>query len=1404
MLPSGCQRFWYRRPSRTTEGLPPEGLPVLDSNGYLAQPSSNPLVAAALVPFSMISARPCLVLLGDPGMGKTVCLQAECKRVEALDDDNRSYWFDLADYTDEALLHHHLFSSESIAQWKQSASTLHLFLDSLDECQLRIETVAKSLIKGLQESDYPLDRLYLRIICRTNSWDTALEERLERLFDTVGVYQLAPLRKIDISAAALERGLDQDSFIHAIEEKGVVSLAVRPITLDFLLRTYKSYRGLPSTQDELYFSGCKELCEEFVRSHELHRVRNAQSLLKVASRIAALSVFSNRAHVITNPRLNAGVGQYLSISDLTDDEEYVDQEGYLGFIVDKKAVEEAMQTALFSSSRTGFRSWSHHSYAEFLAAWYVHHSMSFEQLLSLISVPDGARRTIVPQLQETASWLASMDEEVFDAVISIDPEILLGSSVILNEANQRKILTDKLLWRYEQKDVSRFNPELYGKYSKLNHPQIAQQLTSYFVDKDKREFVRESAIDIASMCGLQSLADSLVKMALDQSEPHRVRVHASYALINIGVEEAKAKLRPLAFGTAGEDPDDELKGCGLKALWPNHLTVEELFTLVTPPKNKSLLGAYYSFLFGDMIRNLNPIDLPVALAHVRKVRENYSWGFELSRLGDQIILKALEHLETPGVLSSLASAVLRRLDLSDTIVGITSRETFRRLIENDVKRRKLLCALLGTINSDQKLWMIANAEQRLVLSRDVGWILDSLKKTKSQRLKRMLSDLVILTYDRGDLQQINLIFRAQEAGELCGDLFEQFFGYIELDSPYAERLKRQYHPRGHEEKHSGASELSSTLQDLVAKQLDKCDSGDHAAWISLTKILTGEYPGPHLGHAWFDELDLTKQLGWVTASEQTQSRLVEAAYDYLLQHNLAQKTWLSRDLYDEVLAGCKAIALLLDQARIKLEDSSAQKIWEKWAPAIISYAPFFSEDKEVQQRMVTLAYYYAPDIVLNALDKLIDRAATPRIRTILDKFKGFWDERISALILRKVRDRKTSADGLRYLIDPLLTQDPENACKFVASLFFGGFPDTMSLGVRWAKAVEVASVCFAQTNNQCWDLVWSAMASFPSFGRQALSKSIESGQIENMNLSALDEKTQAGLYVWLENEYPAEEMDQGGAAWAATPSGMNIRVLMIKNTILIHLVSLGSRAAVNSIEEVVLQLPSCIAPKLALEDARKAMRTNEWIPLEPQAIQLLARDRAKRLVRNEAELVDLVVAQLRHMEKQLHDESLSVEFLWDERGKQRFVPKLEQKLSDWIRLYLDQNVRERGIIALREVEIRRKRADIFVAAVKKGAFSGRYDRLTVVIEAKGCWHSELKEAMEKQLFDRYLKNNEYAGGIYVVGWYYCEKWDKTDSKFKKAQRNSVQNPQQYFDDQAKFLSKKGPYIKALVINTALD
>ena len=87
--------------------------------------------------------------------------------------------------------------------------------------------------------------------------------------------------------------------------------------------------------------------------------------------------------------------------------------------------------------------WAHQTYAEFLAAWYLkQHNLNLSQILNLIIHPD---HRVIPQLQETTAWLASMMPEVFQKVMKTDPDVLLQSDISTIDDENKAQLVEALL-----------------------------------------------------------------------------------------------------------------------------------------------------------------------------------------------------------------------------------------------------------------------------------------------------------------------------------------------------------------------------------------------------------------------------------------------------------------------------------------------------------------------------------------------------------------------------------------------------------------------------------------------------------------------------------------------------------------------------------------------------------------------------------------------------------------------------------------------------------------------------------------------------------------------------------------------------------------------------------------------
>ncbi len=207
--------------------------------------------------------------------------------------------------------------------------------------------------------------MLLRIACRTAEWPADLEAGLQQLWQqqpsaespaSVGIFELAPLRKDDVRVIAEAGGVRAEEFLKEVNRISADQFANRPITLRFLLSSFRNGSGLPSRKADLYREGCLILCDE--PRKDLRRGRRHQKLssglrFAVAARLAAVSVFSRRTAIWTSPRGIAIPDGDVRIDELLGREQFAKEVAELT----EHAVRETVDTGLFRSHgphRLGF------------------------------------------------------------------------------------------------------------------------------------------------------------------------------------------------------------------------------------------------------------------------------------------------------------------------------------------------------------------------------------------------------------------------------------------------------------------------------------------------------------------------------------------------------------------------------------------------------------------------------------------------------------------------------------------------------------------------------------------------------------------------------------------------------------------------------------------------------------------------------------------------------------------------------------------------------------------------------------------------------------------------------------------------------------------------------------------
>ena len=773
------KRFW----------CPRDGKLNLSDDGFLWNPDSKygSLYNPDAVPFEDISKFACLILLGEPGMGKSTSVQGQKARIdeEISGKGDISLWVDLRAYQTDVRLIQAIFDAPVFKSWLSGSQNLHLFLDSLDECLLRIDTVAALLVEELPK--YPIDRLHLRIACRTADWPTTLEQGLMRLWgdEAFKVYELAPLRRVDIIEAAKTNRVEPGGFLTEIVNREVVPLAIKPVTLQFLLNTYNRHGQFPKTQSELYLEGCRLLCEETSDSRRDARIAgflDAKQRVSIASRMAALTIFTNRYAIWTAVDRGDVPGEDVTISELCGGKESVDANE---FEVSEAAIREALDTGLFSSRGTDRMGWAHQTYAEFLAASYlIQRKMTPTQMMSVFVHAGASDGKLVPQLHETAAWLAGMEPVVFREIMKTDPAVLLSSDVTAADTRDRIALVGTLLELYDKEQLLDRDLSVRTRYDKLTHPELTEQLKPYITDQTKGVVVRRVAVDIAAACNVRQLQDVLADVALDLTDSINARVNAAYAVGRIGDDQTKTKLKPLAFGEIGDDPDDELKGCGLQAVWPSHVSSRDLFSLLTVPKRSNLIGAYRKFLETDLPQTLQASDLPDALSWTTTRGPRHKLCHSFKELLDAILMMGWQHLDFPGVLEAFAKATFSRLKHYDNLLDDRRKKSIHQQLRQDHSRRQQLLAMIihNECGSEQDATTIVDSVSLIAFREDVMWMLDQLATSGIGIEKSIWCQLISRSFDRTDGRQVDAVLTACDREKCLSEELDWLINPVELGS----------------------------------------------------------------------------------------------------------------------------------------------------------------------------------------------------------------------------------------------------------------------------------------------------------------------------------------------------------------------------------------------------------------------------------------------------------------------------------------------------------------------------------------------------------------------------------------------------------------------------------------------
>lgn len=1348
-------RYWVPLNSRICMGSGWD-----DTPGFLADPEDGFLGKhenAHLLPtVKLLAVEPgCLVLCGEPGMGKSQTLRSHYE----TRDGAQLLRIEFRDVPDSGRFERLTVQSPGWSTWRNGTEMLTLVIDGVDEGLIKIAGFV-DFLTGLLRPE-PIERLQVVLACRSLEWPHSEGQRLIASWgekSRCGVFELCPLRDRDarIAAEAVLKTSARRSvnvFMRAVRQHQLVGLATRPLTLKMLLHEYRSGGKFSRSHRELYRKFSHYLCldPDDARRNRLKHQSSPRihvppaTRQRVAGRIAALMLVCGRSAILP------GATDKASGSDLTFDEICAsdDRVGGTDFNVTPTIVESVLESALFWPRENGRVGFYHQTFAESLAAEYLR-DLPFPQKRSLLCRRDRHGEFVHPPLVELAAWMAADSEEFLNHLLVHDPETLLRSDVSAIKETSKAALVEAVLRKAGQEQLFDVRG-LERFFHTLNHPGLATQLRTVIRDQQQNYVVRRIAFAIAEACEVTDLLDDALARIADDKDG---RVHSVAASAVTDLMDAAAAPKVEWFLTAKRqqplEPGVQLSL--LHALLNHGWTLTQALPYVEGALRQRDMSGHI------LAQHAQPADAEALLRACLRwpgcfdrlsryhafVRQAHDLG--LARIGEPMIRR----------LMAQAWALARKRYQHDSFVsdgeGNKGPNLVKRLREDATLRHKFIDDLISLPpgGDDEYWWRI----QELTLTEDFPHFL-ARAQIGSTRRRQAYAQLAARTYNFETHASLwdGLIAAIERFPEM-----KEAFAWLrtwEIGAADSKKQKENHYQsirwqQQAEKRHSKKPQPDPIkIWDRDVKELD---AKEPEFWLHLAYRLY--YRGDRERMDDEEKVDVRTSPGWKHHDEAARAKIVAGARRFVLdvpgnpQHPAGGNSDFDSLAY-------KALYLLKDE----IEDSAqlADAVRRNWLPIIYDE---FSNADDHHLEMVALAYRLDGAALRTLLKERVLRHTDRNdgYTYALREFARCWDQALADFVVEFTVKEVTKPATVGCIEDFLAEHD---------------LPAALALWRR-LRAEPAATDRFiaASASLASWRLfevwcdVWPTLRDNPDVARQVFlgfDRSEQKKFLERVDSSV--ERRLADLYLYLRELFPPAD-DPPTPTGSYTPT-RRMEIARLRNEFPALLAGLGTDAAADELLRIANALPAGerIWMRWRWREAVVAQRRKTWHPPGPEVVLALVRQATSRLLSDENDLLALVMESLERLNDNLTNQSNSWRrnFWKPERkgrnGARYYSPHDEVEMSRLITTWLQSDLAPgRGITIQREVQVQwDKRTDTEVRAVAVKSADAR--PLEIVVETKGCWHPKVRTAHQDQLVDDYLLRSGKTHGIYLVVWTNCKKWN---------------------------------------------
>ncbi len=690
-------------------------------------------------------------------------------------------------------------------------------------------------------------------------------------------------------------------------------------------------------------------------------------------------------------------------------------------------------------------------------------------------------------------------------------------------------------------------------------------------------------------------------LALDITEDYRLRKYAAHTIEIIGNEEEKAKLLPLALGAVGNDDQDELKGIGLKAVWPKYISVETLLEALTPMKDSDLIGEYYGFLDYDFAAGLSVTHLPRALNWIAEDMPLLGSEIVIDNLVVEVMCKGWDNIENPDITPLFAKLVYKRLKNYEEFRSFSKHKSYLKEITGQPQKRHLLIeSLVKLMDTLQDTYYLFSATSPIATHEDLEWVIGKIQQEEPSENRSIWAQILFYLVDRGNQDDITQSYSLYEAYPEVAEIFKPIFACIELESELAKNL-REYSKlsRETEGEHRSKNAITVDHQGKLLEYLEQFEQGDSNAWWMLNLLFLSSDPN-RPGHEF--DADLSSFSLWTQISDEAKYRLVTFAERYLHEHQASTIFTEDRRVFRPATSAFRAFYLIALKNSARLNEILPRD-WNKWASVILSFPVFDSQhnyDIKIHQTLISNLLEMIDEKFYSLLRDEIETENTTSYLQILRLLENIDSNELQKLFVSLLKEENLSPYPFEQLLGYLLERNnaASKELAFMTVKIASSSDDTVK-----QRRLMTAKALILNTNDASWSLISNEIKNDIDFGKDLFqSLAHMRDNLSVLLVSKLQELEVADLYVWLENHFPSKD-DPNGKGFHTVSERESVG--QFRDSLIRALSNKGNELACQALSELIEKYPDREWLLSYLRQCEKNYRQNTWRPLEPYQVMEL-------------------------------------------------------------------------------------------------------------------------------------------------------------------------------------------------------